>query len=238
MKKWGVLLVFSFCFTLLPSFAQQKINSSIDSVLVSPQVIDANNSSKGNDDAEVYFEIINNSCHEIYIEKIRASCTCVSLSYNDCVIAAGERRKVFVGLANTNASRYHIYTTLFDKSENEGRTVIIRINTNHSDTISSHSNNVILTPSVLEFSNASVDYTSEAIVEIKNNGKKDVFIRHVFEPCTCISVEYDKDLIKPNQTKQIKVKYSRHKNSTEPVEFDLIIFLSNTGKPMMVKIVG
>lgn len=228
------MLVFCFCFTLLQAFAQQKVYS-IDSILVTPQLIVVG-SSKDNDAVKTHFEIINNSGHEISIENIRASCSCVSLTYDDSVITAGERRKVLVGLNNTNPSYYYIYTTVFDKSENEGRTIVIRITTKHSDTISGRSNTIVISPSVLEFSNASTDYRSEAIVEIKNQGKKDVFIRHIIEPCTCISVEYDNNLIKPNESKQIKVKYS-NKGQSEPVEFDLRILLNNSSNPHIIKIV-
>lgn len=235
MKNWVVLLIFCFCFALLPAFAQQKSNASIDSVLVSPQLIKVD-SSKDTHAVKTSFEIINNSSHEICIESIRPSCSCVSLTYDNKIIAAGEKRKVLVGLNNTNPANHYIYTTVLDKSDNKGRTILIKIPARHNDTVGTQSNKVTISPSVLEFSNVSADYTAEAIIEIKNQGKKAIFIRNIFEPCSCISVEYDKNLIKPNETKRIKVKHINNGES-EPTEFDLMIYLNNTSRPYIVKIV-
>ncbi len=232
MKNWVVLLAFCFCF--LPASAQQK-SYAIDSVIVTPQLIDIG-TSKDNDVVKTHFEIINNSSREICIKSIRASCSCVSLTFDDGVIAAGEKRKVLVILNSTVPSNYYIYTSVLDKSEDKGRTYLIKLAEKHNDTISSPSNNVIISPSVLEFGNANSDDTAEAVVEIKNQGKKDIFIRNIFKPCTCISVEYDKSFIKPNESKRIKVKYTNNGRS-EPVDFDLMILMSNSSRPFIVKIV-
>ena len=103
----------------------------------------------------------------------------------------------------------------------------------HSETSSIPSNNVDILPSVLEFKNVAVGKTSEATVEIKNQGKKDVFIRQIIEPCTCVSVEYDKGMIKPGESKKVKVKFT---GRPDPVEFDMMVMLSNSSRPYIVKI--
>jgi hypothetical protein len=155
------------------------------------------------------------------------------LKYDDGAVASGEKRKVLVELNNANASNYYIYVSVFDKVENKGRTLLIKLAGKQSENSSKPSNDVSIAPSVLEFKNVSVGKTAESIVEIRNQGKKDVFIRQIIEPCTCVSVEYDKGMIKPGESKKVKVKFT---GRPDPVEFDMMVMLSNSSRPYIVKI--